>query len=331
MIQKKFKSIFVIKQKKNFTYNIQTKNIDNLNKDEVIIKTKYSSYNYKDFLVCTGKYWDARKYPITPGIDFSGIVVKSKSKKFKSGEKVVVIASPAGSKIDGGLSEYVKIHSKWVNKIPKGLNEKNCMIFGTAGFTSMYVVQNIIKNKITKSLPILVTGASGGVGSFAIFILSKIGFNVIACTRTNKNSRYLKSIGAKKIILEKNLKSKHELSLQKPIYSTCVDTVGGKNLSFILKRLHNGGICYSVGFSQKNNISEINLTPFILRGIKLYGIHTESINKKKKDKIWVKIASFLKLSSLPRNIYKEYKFNKIKEIIKKFRLNKTGKFLIKIS
>ena len=331
MINKKFKSLFVVKEKNTFQYKIKTHSIKSLDKKEVIIKVKYSSFNYKDFLVCTGNYWDARRYPIIPGIDFAGKVVLSKSSKFKAGDKVIIIASPAGSKINGGLSEYTKINACWVNEIPNKLSEKDSMIFGTAGFTSMYIVQKILKSKVNKKLPILVTGGSGGVSSLLIFILSKMGFKIIASTRTAKNIKYLKSIGADQVILDKNIKTKDELSLQKRMYSACIDTVGGKNLSYILKRLVNAGICYSVGFSKSNDSVLVNLTPFILRGVKLDGIHTESVDKKKRDYIWKKISLFIKLNPIPASIYSEYKLNKIKEIINKFSLIKKGKFLIKIN
>jgi len=328
---KKFKSFFVIKKNSNYQYEKKTHFIDKINKNELVIKIKYSSLNYKDFLVCVGKYWDTRRYPLIPGIDCAGTVFYSKNKRFNIGDKVVVIASPAGSKINGGFSEYIKINSKWVNKIPKSLNEKNVMVFGTAGFTAMHIIQKILKSKINKKIPILVTGGSGGVGSFSIFILSKLGFNVTASTRTSKNKNFLKSIGANEIVLDKNLKTKDELSMQKQMYSACIDTVGGQSLVFILKRLVNDGSCYTVGFSRSNALAYINLTAFVLRGIKLIGIHTESINRHHRNYVWNKIALFNKVNKFPNIIYQEIKFNMLKKIIINFNKSKIGRFLIKIN
>lgn len=330
MLKKKFKSFIVSKKNKNFIYKIKNHKINKLEKNELIIKIQYSSLNYKDFLVCTGKYWDARKYPIIPGIDCSGTVTLTKNKKFKVGDKVAVIASPAGSKIDGGFSEYIKIDSKWVSKIPKGLDEKNVMIYGTAGFTAMHIIQKILKSKIDRKLPVLVTGGSGGVGAFSIFILSKLGFNVVASTRKIKNKKFLKNIGASEIIIEKDLKNENSLALQKKMFAACIDSVGGQNLVFVLKSLTDGGACYSVGFGQFNEIININLTAFILRGVKLIGIHTESIKHNIRKTIWLKIASFNKIHKLSNHIFKEINFKFLKKVLLKFNSRKTGRFLIKI-
>ena len=332
MLNKKFKSLFVKKNNNIFNYEENYNIINNISKNEVIIKIKFSLINYKDYLVCTGKYWDARRYPLVPGIDCSGTVAYSKSKKFNIGEKVVVIASPAGSKIDGGFSEYIKIDTKWVSKIPKNLNEKNVMIYGTAGFTAMYIIQKILKSKIDKKLPVLVTGGSGGVGSFAIHILKKLGFTVTATTRTLKNKHFLRSIGADNIMLDKELKNENGLAMQRKMFSSCIDSVGGQSLVFILKRLTDGGSCYSVGFSRSNELANINLTSFILRGIKLIGIHTESINQYQRVNIWDKISLFnkIKTNRLPNVIYREINFNLLKKTLMKFNYRKCGRFLIKI-
>ena len=331
MLNKKFKSLFVVKKNKNFKYEIKDNVINDIKLNDVVIRIKFSSLNYKDFLVCNGIYWDARKYPLIPGIDCAGTIVYSKNKKFSVGDKVVIIASPAGSKIHGGFSDYIKIDSKWVNKIPRGLNEKNVMIYGTAGFTAMHIIQKILSSKVNKKLPILVTGGSGGVGSFSILILKKLGFNVTATTRTLKNKHFLKSIGADNVLLDKELKKENGLAMQRKMFSACIDSVGGQNLDFILKRLIDGGNCYTVGFSQSNELANINLTAFILRGIKLIGIHTESLNHYNRKNILEKISLFNKKNRFPKTIYKEIKFDLLKKTLIKFNTQKSGRFLIKIN
>ena len=331
MLNKKFKSLFVVKKNKSFKYEIKDHVINDIRLNDVIIRIKFSSLNYKDFLVCNGKYWDARRYPLIPGIDCAGTIVYSKSKKFSVGDKVVIIASPAGSKINGGFSDFIKIDSKWVNKIPRGLNEKNVMIYGTAGFTAMHIIQKILSSKVNKKLPILVTGGSGGVGSFSILILKKLGFNVTATTRTLKNKHFLKSIGADNVLLNKELKKENGLAMQRKMFSACIDSVGGQNLDFILKRLIDGGNCYTVGFSQSNELVNINLTAFILRGIKLIGIHTESLNHYNRKNIWEKISMFNQKNRFPKSIYKEIKFDLLKKALMKFNTKKCGRFLIKIN
>lgn len=329
MFKLKSKSFFAIKKNKIFQFKKKDYLINEIKNNEIIIKIKYSSLNYRDFLVSNGKYWDARNYPLIPGSDCSGEVINSKSKKFKIGDKVVVIASPAGSKINGGFSEFLKIHSKWATKIPKGLSEKDTMVFGTAGFTAMYIINKILKSKLDKKVPILVTGGTGGVGSIAIFYLSNIGFKVIASTRSQKNKRFLKSIGAKEVILNKSLIVENELSLQKKMFSTCIDSVGGHGLSYVIKRIANKGKCYIVGFGNSNEISAINLTPFILRGVELVGINTESINSNQRKVLWQKISIIHKAFKYPKSIFKEVKFNFLKKELKQFNNKKTSRLIVK--
>ena len=174
-----FKSLVIEENNRIFRKKFKKTKFSILKKNEVLIKINYSSLNYKDFLVCNGKFWDCRKYPIVPGIDASGKIVQTKSKKFKKGDLVSVIATPAGSKTSGGFAEYIKIEDKWVDKLPKNISPKKAMILGTAGFSAMHMVNEIIKIK-NKTKRIAISGSSGGVGSILINVLSKLGFEITA-------------------------------------------------------------------------------------------------------------------------------------------------------
>lgn len=321
----KSKALIINKIKSKFKGQIQNFYIGELKLNEILVKLNYSSINYKDILVCNGLFWGCRNYPLVPGIDGSGIVIKSKSKKFKKGDSVAIIASDAGSKIPGCFSNYIKIKDIWVNKLTDKLSRKNAMIFGTAGFTAMSIVNQIQKTKRKKS--ILITGASGGVGLFSTFILSKLGHNVTAVTRKDKN--YLLKNGAQKVILLKDLKDNTNLPLQKTLYDICVDNIGGNTLDYILKRITNNGTVYSVGFTNNNSNSSINLMPFILRRTKLIGVHTESLKITERMEIWKSIQAFIKKFGINKNLYKKIKLTKLPYYIKNFdNLKKRGRFLI---
>ena len=324
----KSKALVINKVQNKFLGQIKNHNIEELKLSEILVKLNYSSINYKDILVCNGLFWGCRNYPLIPGIDGSGIVIKSKSKKFKKGDNVAIIASDAGSKIPGCFSNYIKIKDVWVNKLPNKLSVKNSMIFGTAGFTAMSIVNQIQKTKNKKS--ILITGANGGVGLFSTFILSKLGHYVTVVTRKNKN--YLSKIGAQKVILFKDLKDKTNLPLQKTLYDICIDNIGGDTLDYMLKRIKNNGTLYSVGFTNNKSTSNVNLMPFILRRVKLIGVHTESLRITERSKIWKSIQAFIKKFGVNKNLFKKIKLSNLPYYIKNFdNLKKRGRFLIIIN
>lgn len=324
-----FKSLVIEENNRVFRKKFKKTKFNILKKNEVLIKIHYSSLNYKDFLVCNGKFWDCRKYPIVPGIDASGKIVKTKSKKFKKGDLVSVIATPAGSKIPGGFAEYIQIEDKWVDKLPKNISPQKAMILGTAGFSAMHMVNEIVKIK-SKTKRIAISGSSGGVGSILVNVLSKLGFEITAYSSSKKNFKLLQKIGAKHV---KNINDIEDffLSLIKIEYDYAIDNVGGIFLSYILKKINYNGILFSIGFTNKNENSKINLTPFILRSVKLKGIHTESLKKRQRVEIWKFISKFFKRNDIDNLIYKEVKFSKIKTEIDHFDKKKFGRKIINVS
>ena len=327
----KFEALFVEKNLKNkFKLNIKKTKIDNLENNEVLIKISYSSLNYKDILICSGNTGLVRTFPHIPGIDAAGKVVHSKSKKFKVGDKVMIVARPIGVKSQGGLSEYIKVNSEWVEKLPIGISLKNSMVVGTAGFTAMNSVTQLIKSGLKKnSKPILISGASGGVGIFAIIILTKLGFNIIAATRRREQEFFLKSLGANEVILTEDFNNQPNMPLLKMKYSAIIDNTGGDIISLGSRQLIEGGIIASIGATSSQTCS-LNIMPLILRGIKIIGINAESSSDTLRKIIWRKISKIM-TQKIVKKIYKECNLtNVIKEIQAAKKKNSVGRVIVKI-
>ena len=327
---KKSKALLIKKKKKKFTFIIDEIKLSNLNKDEVVIKVFYTCFNFKDILIGKGNPGLVRNYPHVPGIDCTGKVYYSNSNKFKKGDNVMVIARPSGVKSFGTMSNYFVAPSKWIEKIPSKINMNIPIIFGTAGFTAMLAVQNIIKNKVSKKFPILVTGATGGVGLMSIFFLSNLGYKIFAATtNVKKNYNFLKKMGAKKVIDLKEFNKIIDLPILKIKYSAIIDNVGGNVISYGLRELLQNGILISVGNVESNH-SRINILPFILRGVKIIGINSENVSNILRKKIWNDIYKNIKNKKLDL-LYKKYNFKVVPKIFKKMlKNNYRGRIIFKI-
>jgi acrylyl-CoA reductase (NADPH) len=330
ILLKKNKGLLIKKTNKKFNFVLSNINLENLNKDEVIIKVLYSCFNFKDILMAKGNPGLVRNYPHVPGIDCTGKVYYSNSKKFKKGDNVMVIARPTGINSFGTMSNYFVCPSKWIEKIPFKMNMKTPIIFGTAGFTAMLAVQNIINNKVKKNFPILVTGASGGVGLMSIFFLNNLGYKIIASTTgVKKNLNLLKKIGVTSVIDHKQFNKSIDLPILKMKYSAIIDNVGGDVVSFGSRELIQNGILISVG-NVHSNYSKINILPFILRGVKLIGINSESVSSALRKKIWKSIYKNTKNKKL-NLLYRKYDFNMVIKIFSKMlKNNYRGRVIFKI-
>lgn len=318
----------IIKNNNFFELKFGNLEINELKKNEVIIENHYSNINFKDTLICSGNPGLVRRYPHVAGIDTAGIVKYSKSKKFKVGEKVFILGHPLGVKSFGGYSKFTKAPDNWIEKLPKGISLREIMIFGTAGFTALIVLDKILKSKIKNDLPILVTGSSGGVGSIIVHLLARNGFRVIASTSRKSNYSFLSRIGANEVIyqdmyLEKNL------PLMKETYSFIVDTTGGKGIENRLNLLCAKGTYFLIGNSTGENF-QCNILPFILRGISLVGINTENVDKFNRNKIIKNIANMKNICDLSL-LSKEINFKELKKYINLVKKNKhQGRIVVKI-
>ncbi len=330
-LPKNFNALVIKKTLSNkYILNVEKTEIKNINHDEILIKVSYSSLNYKDILLCSGNPGLVRRYPHIPGIDAAGIVVRSYSKKFKAGDSVIIVARPMGVKSSGGLAQYVKVPSNWVEKLPAGLSLKKAMIFGTAGFTAALAVHLLLKNGLKKNTyPILVSGATGGVGILSICILSRLGFRVCAITGKPEQESFLKEIGASEIIHRNEFSSYPEMPLLKIRFAGIIDNIGGDIISSGSRQLVEGGKIAAIGMASSENF-QINLMPFILRGIQIIGINAESTDSALRKKIWKEIVKISKEKTL-KLVYQECNIHNSINIIKKIKNNtNVGRVIVRM-
>ncbi len=322
MENKTFKALVVRENEDNsFTRSIEEKHISDLVKKDVCIKVMYSSLNYKDALSATGNKGVTRNYPHTPGVDAAGIVVSSQSKLYKQGDEVIVTGYDLGMNTDGGFGEYIYVDESWVVPLPKGLSLKEAMIYGTAGFTAALSVYKLIKHGIKPDDGhILVTGATGGVGSVAVAILAKLGFHVIAATGKPEAKDTLINLGAKDIILRSELDDQTKRPLLKGKWAGVVDTVGGNMLASAIKETKYDGALTCCGLVQSPKLLT-TVYPFILRGVTLYGIDSVECKNDLRLTVWNLLASTYKVNHLA------YEEIKLEEISKKIDLILKGKLV----
>lgn len=294
----------VVKELENgdFKREILTKKIKDLPNGEVLINVKYSSLNYKDALSSIGNKGVTKKYPHTPGIDAAGIVVESKSDKFKEGDQVIVTGYNLGMNTDGGFAEYISVPANWIVSLPKNLSLKESMIFGTAGFTAALSVDKLMNNGVRpEDGDILVTGATGGVGSTAIMILNKLGYSVIGVTGRPDLKEKLISLGAKDIILRNEVDDDSGKLILKEKWAGVIDTVGGNILATAIKSTKYKGSVTCCGNVASHELN-INVYPFILRGVSLLGVDSVECPIEEKENIWKKLSEVWKPFEIDKNI-----------------------------
>jgi putative YhdH/YhfP family quinone oxidoreductase len=281
----KFKAYLVEEVEGSFNGSIQEIELPPLEDGKVSIKVHYSSLNYKDALASTGVKGVARSYPFVPGIDVAGEITESSDERYSVGDLVVATGYKIGMAVFGGFGEMVQLPSDWLVKLPSGLTLQEAMNIGTAGLTAGASVKKIIDSGISKDLPVLVSGATGGVGSVAVNLLSKLGYEVHALTGKSEESETLKDMGAKRVLLRDEFMAEPIKALDKGIYGGAVDTVGGDILAKMLSMISNEGsvsCCGNVGGMKFTS----SVFPFILRGVSLIGIDSAESPINFKDEIW---------------------------------------------
>lgn len=286
-----FKAIVVRKENEEVSYQLEDVSLADLSEGEVLIKVSYSSVNFKDMLAVQANGGVIRDYPMIPGIDLSGTVVSSSNEQYSEGQQVLVTGFGTGVSHTGGFAEYARIPAEWIVPLPDGLTLKDAMIFGTAGFTAALSIMALQKNGMSvESDPhILVTGSTGGVGSVALQILSKIGYkNIAALVRKDYQVEAAKSLGATEVVFATDLEDRPK-PLSKAKYHYVLDTVGGNVAAALIPQIHYGGsmsMCGNAGGVQLPT----NVLPFILRGVNLLGIDSVNVPIEKRSPIWTKIA-----------------------------------------
>ncbi|MGC6769869.1 YhdH/YhfP family quinone oxidoreductase [Enterococcus sp. LJL51] len=289
----KFSALLLQETDENVTHSIQEITTDQLSEGDVLIKTSYSSINYKDSLAVQKKGGVIRSYPMIPGIDVSGTVVSSSNDSFKPGDSVLVTGYGLGVSHTGGFSEYVRVPSEWVVPLPAELTEKAAMVLGTAGFTAALCIDGLEQHGLSenKNASILVTGASGGVASLSIGMLKKAGYtNITALTRKKESEAALKQLGASEVLLLEDFMPEKIRPLGKQDFDFVLDTVGGEVLAAALPLISYGGsaaICGNAGGIGLNT----TVLPFILRGVNLLGIDSVNVEMTKRKAIWKRMAA----------------------------------------
>ena len=294
-----FKALLVEQpEKKVFTRTIIERHIDDLPAGELLVRVHYSSLNFKDALSATGNPGVTRNYPHTPGIDAAGEVISCSDGSFIAGDQVIVTSYDLGMETDGGFAQIIRVPSQWAVKLPTGLSLRESMMLGTAGLTAALSVYELEQCGIKpEDGPILVTGATGGVGSLAVAILAKAGYRVTAATGKVAEADYLKSIGAAEVIGRSEVTQGSDRPLMKPFWAGVVDCVGGEMLAAAIKSTKPGGGVTCCGLVGSHELP-LTVFPFILRGVRLIGIDSAECPMSLRSKLWHNLATQWKLIDL---------------------------------
>jgi len=299
----KFKAIVLNQSNGQFSREIKTLSKSFFKTGDVLVKVDYSSLNFKDALILRNGGKLVKEYPHIPGIDFSGKVVESEAVDYKSGDDVILTGCRVGEIYPGGYSEIIKVKSELLIKKPKSISNKSAMILGTAGFTSLLCAfaikareELLLGEKVTD---VLVTGATGGVGSIAVMVLTKLGYNVTALTGKKDQSNFLKELGAKNIIDRKEFESEPRI-LGKGLWDGVVDTVGGIILSNAISQTKHSGIIAACGNAANIKLNT-TVMPFIIRGVKLWGIDSVMVSKERREFVWSQVPNLVDFKFLEKH------------------------------
>ncbi len=329
-----FKALVINQEGENFTREIKSIDKNFLKHGNVLVKVEYSGLNFKDALILKNGARLVKEFPHIPGIDFSGTVEESQNDKFKPGDEIISTGWRVGEIFYGGYSHYAKVNGDFLVKKPKDLTSKQAMILGTAGltalscsFTTKTAREELLLGEKVEN--VIVTGASGGVGSIAVMILNKLGCNVTAVTGKESNKEYLKSIGAKNIINTSEL-MKDPRPLDKGLWDGAIDTVGGQVLANVLAQTKETGIVAACG-----NAADIKLNttvmPFIIRGVKLWGINSVNTSIKRREFLWSEGAKLIDFDLLSKSI-KEISLDGLLDIYPKMLKGETsGRYIVNLN
>ena len=297
--EKTFKALVVEETNDGeFKKSIQERKVSDLPENDLLIEVHYSSLNYKDAMSATGNKRITRNYPHTPGIDAAGVVVSDKSGTFSAGQEVLVFGYDLGMDTAGGLGQIISIPADWAIECPKSLTLKEAMIYGTGGLTAALSVQKLEKmGAKPEDGPVAVTGATGGVGSISIAILSQLGYEVIAFSGKPEQSDYLKNLGASEVRHRDTINEIGSKPIGRELWANAIDTLGGDYLANLLKQTKAGGAVTSCGLAGGAEFS-MTVMPFITRAVSLLGVDSVLIPLEDKKAIWQRVSTDMKLPDL---------------------------------
>ncbi len=302
-----------------------------LDPGEVVIRAAYSSVNYKDALAATGAGKVTRRFPCVGGIDVAGVVVSSQDARFSAGDKVLVTGYDMGVAHDGGFSELVRVPADWVVHLPLGFSLHDAMALGTAGFTAALSLYRLQQNDVKpENGKVVVTGATGGVASLAISMLSRLGYHVVAITGKDSEHDYLKSLGAAEILPRSAMDLTSTRSLEKSLWAAALDTVGGSTLAWLTRTMQQNGVIASFGNAGGVELNT-SVLPFILRGVRLIGIDSAATAMPLRQEIWHRLANEWRPQQLDK-IAHTVAFEQLPEVFSKILSgNSHGRTVIKFS
>ena len=306
-------------------------NLTDLDSGEVVIKTAYSSVNFKDALAATGAGKIIRRFPCIGGIDLSGTVVESSSSEFSVGDEVIATSYDIGVAHHGGYAEYARIPAEWVVPMPKGLDLFSSMALGTAGFTAGLAVERMEHDGLAPSAgPVVVNGATGGVGGIAVDILAGLGYSVTAMTGKSDQEGYLKNLGASEILLRDSIDLEKIKPLARETWAGAVDNLGGDILSWIASGMKVGGAIASIGLASSFKFNT-TVMPFILRGVSLLGIDSVNAKSPVRRKVWERLGSDMKPAHLS-DIVQTVEFDELPSVFPKLMQSAMrGRVVVKVA
>lgn len=300
-----FNAFVLNKDDNGFSAGVKQLTLADLPEGDITVRVQYSSVNFKDGLACLPESPVVFSYPMIPGIDLAGTVVESSNPRFTPGQEVIAIGRDLGISHFGGYSEYARLNSDWVEPLPAGLTLKEAMALGTAGFTAALSVQRLEDNGLKpENGPVIVVGATGGVGSVAVNILAGRGYEVVASTGKESEHTYLKEIGASRILSREEVSAKSDNPLEAELWAGAVDPVGADTTAYLLRTTRYGGSVATCGLTGGFAINT-TVMPFILRGVNLLGIDSVQCPPELRAKVWKRMGTDLKPKNLADSITNE--------------------------
>ncbi|KRF38615.1 acryloyl-CoA reductase [Paenibacillus sp. Soil787] len=326
-----FGALIVERSEEQFTANVKDLRLEDLPPGEVTIRVLFSGINYKDALALSPTGRVVRAYPMVPGIDLAGTVVASSDARFREGDEVLVTSYELGTGHYGGFSAYARVSADWVVPLPQGLTHREAMILGTAGFTAALSIQRMEENGLIKEQgPVLVRGATGGVGSSSVSMLAVLGYEVEASTGKSADHQYLLDLGAKRVLTREEIAPPVNKPLNKEYWAGSVDPVGGESLAHVLSQIKYGGSVALSGLTGGGEFAA-SVFPFILRGVNLLGIDSAACRMEVRKPLWERIAKELKPKGLEQTVYQEVTLDGVAEAAKQVLEGKVrGRVLVRL-